>query len=410
MERKDKYGNILEKGIYYEKKRDRYNYRYTDEYFRARNISAKTLDELKCKIDNLYNDYEISISLDTNPTLNQCFDECMKLRRDIKDKTKVQMINTYNRYIHDTIGKKYIKDISQEELVMFYGSLIDKGMKVSYVEYCHCILSILFKRAVKSDYISKDVSYGAFYSNFSDKAHEEEIKRSKTLTKEETDKLFEEVKLIGSNMDKNFITVLFGTGMRVGEISALTWDDIDFDKRTISISKQLKRVWSKNKEYIDESSKGVHIDTPKSVNSIRSIPMIDEVYDALRDEYRIQKFLGLYCEKEIDGYSGFIFFSKNLNVLNGFNIDRILNRYVDSYNLRQDELFVKDGKVPKYIKRITPHMARHTFCTRMCEESPDIKLTQSVMGHANVYTTLDTYTYVEKKRIGERIPKDFKIM
>ena len=78
------------------------------------------------------------------------------------------------------------------------------------------------------------------------------------------------------------ITVLLGTGMRIGECIGLRWDDLDFEKRIISV----------NHTFIyrpDENRKSVkHISTPKTISGRRTILMIDEVFNAFLDEYEIQ--------------------------------------------------------------------------------------------------------------------------
>ena len=96
------------------------------------------------------------------------------------------------------------------------------------------------------------------------------------------------------------VTVLLGTGMRIGECLGLRWEDLDFENRMISVNHNLTdRPDSKGRC-------GKHIQTPKTEAGTRIIPMIQEVYEAFLTEYEIQKCLG-FCEEEIDGYSGFVF-------------------------------------------------------------------------------------------------------
>ena len=77
-------------------------------------------------------------------------------------------------------------------------------------------------------------------------------------------------------------------------------DGLDFEKRIIKVCKTLI--------YRPEPNNGcvVHISTPKTEAGERTIPMIDEVYDAFLEEYQIQKVLG-FGNNEIDGFSGFVF-------------------------------------------------------------------------------------------------------
>ena len=95
-------------------------------------------------------------------------------------------------------------------------------------------------------------------------------------------------------------------------------DGLDFEKRIIKVCKTLI--------YRPEPNNGcvVHISTPKTEAGERTIPMIDEVYDAFLEEYQIQKVLG-FGNNEIDGFSGFVFSTgegKNENI-NTFILVRI---------------------------------------------------------------------------------------
>ena len=96
------------------------------------------------------------------------------------------------------------------------------------------------------------------------------------------------------------VTVLLGTGMRIGECLGLRWEDLDFENRMISVNHNLT-----DRSY-DNGKCGKHIQTPKTAAGNRTISMIEEVFQAFLTEYEIQSCLG-FCEEEIDGYSGFVF-------------------------------------------------------------------------------------------------------
>ena len=101
---------------------------------------------------------------------------------------------------------------------------------------------------------------------------------------------------------KPVITVLIGSGMRIGECLGLRWEDLDFENRIIDINHSLVH------RKVDDSGTNFHINTPKTEAGCRRIPMIGEVYDAFLEEYQIQQITG-FCTQEIDGYSGFVFAS-----------------------------------------------------------------------------------------------------
>ena len=96
-------------------------------------------------------------------------------------------------------------------------------------------------------------------------------------------------------------TVLLGTGCRIGEALGLRWQDLDYDRRTISINHSLSYYQK------PESNKSVlRISKPKTEAGIRTIPMLDVVKDSFEMLYEEQLENG-FNETEIDGMSGFIF-------------------------------------------------------------------------------------------------------
>ena len=95
------------------------------------------------------------------------------------------------------------------------------------------------------------------------------------------------------------------------------------------------------------------ISKPKTEAGIRIIPLMDTVYDALANEYERQKQNG-FCEYELEDMQGFIFSNRNGSL----------------------------------------HHLRHTFCSRLIENGVNPKITQQIMSHKNIETTLDIYTEI----------------
>ena len=91
----------------------------------------------------------------------------------------------------------------------------------------------------------------------------------------------------------------------------------------------------------------------------------------------------------------------------------VLDRIIDSYN-RDEELSASSNKRELiFLPSITPHILRHTFCTRLCENEVNIKVVQEVMGHANITTTMNIYntaTSEFKRSEFQEIERKYKIM
>ena len=187
------------------------------------------------------------------------------------------------------------------------------------------------------------------------------------------------------------VTVLLGTGMRIGECIGLRWEDLDFENRMISVNHNLTdRPDSKGRC-------GKHIQTPKTEAGTRIIPMIQEVYEAFLTEYEIQKCLG-FCEEEIDGYYGFVFTTAYHTVYSAAAVNNAIHRATKAYNNKEEEEAKKECREPLLLPDFSAHHLRHTFCTRLCENETNLKVIMDIMGHADISTTMDIYAECTKEK------------
>ena len=166
----------------------------------------------------------------------------------------------------------------------------------------------------------------------------------------------EEVQTILANAEdwfKNIVATAFYTGMRQGEIIALTWDDIDFERKTITVNKRIK--------------KGV-ISTPKTKSSIRIVPMLDILIPYLKNQYEL-------C-KEINCSS--VFFNPRTNK-QFFDTGKLLPYWYETLEKANVE------------KRVF-YNTRHTFITLMLRSGqvPMLDIAQ-IVGHKNIEEIIQTY-------------------
>ena len=194
---------------------------------------------------------------------------------------------------------------------------------------------------------------------------------------------------------KPLITVLIGTGLRIGECLGLRWEDLDFENRTIDVNHNLVH------RRVDEEGGTLHINTPKTKAGCRTVPMIQQVYDAFLEEYQLQQLTG-FCTQEVEGYSGFVFASSNGTVTLPIEVNRAIHSLIDDYNEEEKANARKEGRNALILPRISAHHLRHTFCTRLCETETNVKVIQTIMGHKDIQTTLDIYadcTEEKKKEV-----------
>ena len=124
------------------------------------------------------------------------------------------------------------------------------------------------------------------------------------------------------------------------------------------------------------------IQPPKTKSGVRQIPMTGRVVCALQ---RIMQNRDRYDNKEIDGYTNFLFVSPKGNPHIAKSYDRIVQNIVRKY--RQTD------RIP-LPKTVTPHTFRHTFCTRMANAGMNPKALQYLMGHGDIHMTLNYYAHI----------------
>lgn len=167
-----------------------------------------------------------------------------------------------------------------------------------------------------------------------------------------------------NHYDKRYLGIVLSlyTGLRIGELCALTWKDIDLKNKTISVRKTLQRI------YISKSRTKILIDSPKSNHSIRKIPMNNKVYEILKDEKR---------KKEDTDF----FLTGN-------------NRYIEP---RRYQYVFNNMLKELYIKQYNFHILRHTFATNCIKVGMDPKSLSEILGHSTVNITLNKYVHSSDK-------------
>lgn len=145
----------------------------------------------------------------------------------------------------------------------------------------------------------------------------------------------------------------------------------------------------------EDGKYGYRISPPKTAAGIREIPMLDDVIAALKREKSQpnpkKKFV-------VEGYTGFVFLNSAGQVYtNSFLYDSIQG-IVETYNREELARAIKEDRPPVYLPKISAHIFRHTFCTRMCEQDVNLKVLQDIMGHRNIRTTMEVYARATREK------------
>ncbi len=385
--RKDNRGRVLRKGEVQRSSDKLYMYTYTDPLGRRKYIYAKDLVQLREKEKQLVKDQ--LDGLDTyvagQATVNQTFDRYISTKTDLRESTKSNYIYMYDKFVRDSFGKLKIADIKYSDVLCYYQYLLGEcELSYSVVDSIHCLLHPTFQMAVRDEIIRKNPSDGVKREVAKKMGKNKGIRHA---LKEEEQAAFMDYVAKSPVYCRwwPLFTVLLGTGCRIGEVVALRWEDIDYERRTISVNHNLV-------SYQDPENGGMvlKINLPKTEAGIRTIPMLDAVKQAFEMEYEDQLETG-FNEQVIDGMSGFVFKNRFGNVLQPGGINRTIKRIVSTYNNEEIVQAKKEGRDPLILPEFSCHILRHTFATRLCEVESNLKIIQEIMGHRNIETTMDIY-------------------
>ena len=374
--RKDGKGRVLRKGEHYRKSDGRYSYIYTDPLGKQRTIYAKSLVTLRQKEEELVRDQMDGLDVYTagSADVNFLFDRYISTKSELRS-------TTYANYV-----------------LFFYTDLIqNQHLQVNTLESINTVLRPAFQLAVRDDIIRKNPIDGAYAEVKKRNGGSRKTRRALTV---EQQRAFMEY-VANSPFFFHwypFFTFLLGTGCRIGETIGIRWDDVDMEKRIISINHSLT-YYSR----ADDSFKcEFRVSEPKTEAGMREMPMMEPVYEVLKSEWERQQDEG-FCEENVDGMTNFIFTNRFGMPHNPAAVNRAIKRIVDAHNSEEEVKAKKQKREPIMIPRFSCHIFRHTFASRFCEKETNVKVIQGVMGHADVTTTMNIYAEVNTEVIRESL-------
>lgn len=386
--RKDNKGRVLKENES-QRKDGTYQYRWRVNGKRQ-TIYAPTLVELREKEQAVLKDKSDGIRTEAkNVTLNDIYDLWCEMKRGLKDNTFQNYKYMYEQFVRDFLGQQKITTMKRSDIRRFYNYLIDERcLKVNTVDNVHTVLHQVLDVAVEDCYLRSNISDNAL----------KELKQSRNLFTEKKKALtVEEQNIFLDFLKKNnmyrhwypIFALMVGTGLRVGEATGLRWKDVDFENNLISVNHTLV--------YFNHAEGGCYfgINTPKTEAGRRTVPMIESVKEALMQEKEYQKLCGISCTAKVDGYTDFIFVNRFGNVQHQGTLNKALRRIIRDCNQAILDN-AKSNEEITLLPKFSCHTLRHTFTTRLCESGINIKVIQSVLGHADVSTTLDIYADVTR--------------
>lgn len=387
--RKDSKGRVLKENES-QRKDGTYCYRWRTSDHKRHVVYARTLEELREKEQAVLRDKSDGIRTDVQKvTLNDIFDLWKQLKKGLKENTFQNYIYMYEQFVRDDLGQYKIANLKRSNIRRFYNHLIDnRCLKISTVDNIHTVLHQVIDIAVEDGYLRNNISDNAL----------KELKQSRNLFTEKRKALTLQEQEIFLNFLKSskiynhwypIFALMIGTGLRVGEATGLTWNDIDLENNTLSVNHTLV--------YFNHDKGGCYfgVNTPKTRAGERTVPIIESVREAILQEKEYQELVGIKCNVRIDGFTDFIFVNRFGNTQHQGTLNKALRRIIRDCN--QEILDkTKDNEKVILLPKFSCHTLRHTFTTRLCESGINIKVIQSVLGHADISTTLDIYADVTK--------------
>lgn len=174
------------------------------------------------------------------------------------------------------------------------------------------------------------------------------------------------------------VYICLSSGMRIGEVCALTWEDLDTEKGVISVNRTIQRIYM-----IEDGKRKTELilDTPKTKNSIREIPISKDLLRILKPFKKIVN-------------PSFFVLTNDIKPTEP-------RTYRSYYKNLMEHLKMPDLKF---------HGLRHSFATRCIESNCDYKTVSVLLGHSNISTTLNLYVHPNMEQKKKAIEQMFKTL
>ncbi|MDY3854777.1 MAG: tyrosine-type recombinase/integrase [Butyribacter sp.] len=366
---KDIKGKELGVGIS-QRKDGLYSGRFVDKHGKRRQKYFKKLQECRQWIaDATYQDMHSDIQNIGNMSLDAWFDIWLEMNKtSFRYNTIKVRKKRYENDIKPIIGHMLVTEIKTIHCQNVMLSIQGKYSK-STMDQTRSLMKILFDYAIDNEIITSNPVTRKVRSVGGKEEHS-----ARVLTIQEQNKLISS--LNGYNFRNQYVFVL-NTGLRCGEMIALTWDDVDFEGKKIIINKTATVV---------SGDGNVIINPPKTKSSIRDVPLTNEALRILKEQKK-RKIVNIENSK-------YVFVGSDGRLISNQNYSRTL-----AYICK------KNGLSP-----ISMHSLRHTFATRCIEAGMKPKTLQAILGHSNISMTMNKYVHTtadEKIKEMERIEHVF---
>lgn len=298
-----------------------------------------------------------------NLTLDKYYEEWTNARKGtIKGNTALGNSSRYKNHIKPALGHRKLVEIERREIIQLQQKLVE-NQEPSSVNAIIVQIKTMLNDAVKEGIIQRSPAGGIKMLKVEKKATET---YHRALTEEEQKVFMQEAR---KEWLYELLALLLCTGMRVGEASALTWQDIDYKSNVIHVTKTISRT----------ADGKYTTGTPKSRAGIRDIPLTDDIREVLKSQ-----------KEKLDMIHGNVIRIAQ-PVFENFCGNMVYNASVNKAITDTLERLKAQGTV---IEHFSAHALRDTFATRYIEQGGSPQVLKTILGHGSYAMTMDLYSHV----------------